>query len=97
MGETNVADSGSKPDGSGVPAGAEIGGLVVVVVDDVVVVVVVGAVVVVVGDALLFDEIRLTLTVAPTIITSATTTDVITSLFFLVMAFLRKLPYTHLQ
>jgi len=86
--ETNVADSGSKPDGSGVPAGAVIGGMVVV--DDVVEVVEVEVVVVVAGEALFFDELRLKPTAAPTMITSAATADVITIFLCLVMAFLRK-------
>ncbi len=55
LGETKVADSGSKPAGRGVPTGAVIGGFVVVVV---ILVVEVDEVVVVVGDALFVDELR---------------------------------------
>ena len=57
VGETNVADSGSNPDGRGVPAGAVTAGTVAVV--DVVVVDVVEVVVVVVGEALFVEEVRL--------------------------------------
>ncbi len=95
LGETKLADSGSNPDGRGVPAGAVTGGTVVVeevVVVDVIEVVVV--VVVEVGEALFVDEVRLYVAAA-IIITRAITPDVITIFCCLVMAFLRKLPYVH--
>jgi hypothetical protein len=93
LGETKLADSGSNPDGSGVPAGAVTGGIVVV--GEVVVVDVVDVVVVVeVGEALFVDEVRLYVAAA-IIITRAITPDVITIFCCLVMAFLHKLPYVH--
>ncbi len=90
-GETKVEDSGSKPDGKGVPAGAVMGGLVVVV-EDVVGEDVEEDEVVELGGALFFEELRLKPIAAATMITTATTIDAIASVFFLVMAFLHRSP-----
>ena len=73
------------------PAGAVIGGFVVVV-EDVVVEEVDEEEVVEVDVTPFFEELRLKPTIAATMITIATTIDAITTLFCLVMAFLRKSP-----
>ena len=90
-GETKVEDSGSKPDGNGVPAGAAIGGLVVVV-EDVVGDDVEEDEVVGLGEALFFEELRLKPIAAATMITTAITIDAITRVLCLVMAFLHRSP-----